>query len=130
MTTLTVQRPRRRIGRTTPAPGSTRTLPAPDLIAWSTDGNGMWHGRIDLLDAGTITRTAAGYAVTSWDGEADGVFPTLAAAQRSLEPTHRARLRDEAEARRRRGRRAAGAAAGAVALAATAATGLLITLPL
>lgn len=128
MTTLTAYRPRHRVGRT--APEAARPAPSPDLIAWSTDGDRAWQGRIELLDAGTITLGEAGYAVTTWDGQPEGVYRTLAEAQRSLEPAHRARLRDEAEAGRGGPLRAVAAVVGVSALAATAAAGLLVTLPL
>src|SRR4051794_665694 len=117
MTTLIAYRPHHRVGRTAPVEESAGRVHSQDLIAWSMEGDGLWRGRIDLLDAGTITRTGTGYAVAAWDGLPDGDYPTLTEAQRSLEPAHRARLRDEAEAARRHGvQRAAATVAGVVAL--------------
>jgi len=130
MTTLIAQRPRHRTGRDVAAHEVPVTAPEPDLILWRMERDGVWAGELDLLDAGTIRRTGAGYAVTGWAGTPQGVFPTLAAAQLSLEPAHRARLREEAE-RSRRGLLATGAAvAGLTALAVAATTGLLTAFPL
>jgi hypothetical protein len=129
MTTLTAYSPRHRVGREA-APQPARPLSHPDLIAWTSDGDGAWRGRIELLDAGTIRRTTDGYAVTTWDGLPDGVFPTLAAAQRSLEPAYRAQQRDEAEIRRHGGLRLAASVAVAAAVATTAIAGLLTAFPL
>lgn len=131
MTTLIAQRPRHRVGRD----ASTQQLlqPAPaerELITWHVVSDGVWSGRFDLLDAGTVRRTPAGYAVEAWDGAPEGVFPTLAAAQQSLEPAHRARLREQAESARHRARRTAVAIAGVAALAVAAATGMVTAFPL
>lgn len=126
MTTLIAQRPRHRVGRGAPAQQVAASTPlGVDLIVWHMEADGVWSGRLDLLEAGTIRRTPAGYAVEAWDGTSEGVFPTLAAAQLSLEPAHRARLRDEAEPERHAMLRATVAVAGLVALSAGAATGVL-----
>ena len=131
MTTLIAQRPRHRVGRDAPTHEFVqRPATEPDLITWQMAADGIWTGRFDLLDAGTIRRTAAGYAVEAWDGAPEGVFPTLAAAQLSLEPAHRAQLREQAEAARRRMHRVAVALAGLAALAAAATTGALTVFPL
>jgi hypothetical protein len=132
MTTLIAQRPRHRVGH---AVSTQQTLPQapaePNLIAWHVESDGIWTGRFDLLDAGTVRRTAAGYAVEAWDGAPEGVFPTLAAAQLSLEPAHRARMREEAEAARHHAAlRAAVAIAGLAGLTVAAATGVLTAFPL
>jgi hypothetical protein len=130
MTTLIAQRPRHRTGRTVAVPETPATAPEPDLILWRAERDGFWTGELDLLEAGTIRRTGAGYAVTGWDGSPEGVFPTLAAAQLSLEPAHRARLREQAEQSRHGLLATAAAVAGLTALAAAATTGLLTAFPL
>jgi hypothetical protein len=131
MTTLIAQRPRHRVGRAVPTETTApRAASEPDLIRWTMPADGVWTGRFDLLDAGTIRRTAGGYAVESWDGAPEGVFPTLAAAQLSLEPAHRAWLRERAETRRSSRRHAIGAVGGIAAVVAAAATGVLTTFPL
>jgi hypothetical protein len=131
MTTLIAQRPRHRVGhdaltQQVVQPAATE----PNLIVWHAAADGIWTGRFDLLDAGTVRRTAAGYAVEAWDGAPEGVFPTLAAAQLSLEPAHRARLREEAEAARHGALRVVLATVGLAAVTIAAATGVLTAFPL
>jgi len=131
MTTLIAQRPRHRTGRDIPAQHAVQQAATePNLITWTTAADGFWTGRFDLLDAGTVRRTAGGYAVEAWDGSPEGVFPTLSAAQLSLEPAHRARLREQAEAARHRALRAGIGVAGVTAAAIAAATGVLVAFPL
>jgi hypothetical protein len=131
MTTLIAQRARHRIGR-----GALAHPPAPavasgtDLIMWHNEADGVWTGRIDLLDAGVIRRTVDGYAVTAWDGSPEGVFLTLTAAQLSLEPAYRALLREQAEHRSHAALGTVLTVAGLAALTAAAATGLLTAFPL
>jgi hypothetical protein len=133
MTTIVASRPRHRTGR-----GAAQQAPAPtaaparaDLIAWREESDGVWVGRLDhLLDAGAVRRTPAGYAVEAWDGTPEGLFSTLAAAQRSLEPAYRAWLREQEE---EPGSGVLGrllAVTGLTALAASAVTGLLTAFPL
>jgi hypothetical protein len=129
MTTLLAQHPRHRAGRAV-APAAPAATPEPGLILWRAEGDGVWTGELDLLEAGTVRRTPAGYAVTNWDGTPEGLFATLAEAKLSLEPAHRARMREQSE--RRSGGLAGTTAtvAGLVALAAVTATGLLAAFPL
>ncbi len=134
MTTIVATRPRHRTGRAaaqrTAAPTAAPT--GADLIAWRQESDGVWVGRLDhLLDAGAVRHTPAGYAVEAWDGAPEGVFPTLAAAQRSLEPAYRAWLREQEQDEPRSGVLGTVlAVTGLAALAAGAATGLLTTFPL
>jgi hypothetical protein len=131
MTTLIAQRPRHRVGRGIPTQQVVQPAAAPpSLIVWHVDADGIWTGRFDLLDAGTVRRTAAGYAVEAWDGAPEGVFPTLAAAQQSLEPAHRAWLREQAEATRHGVLRVAFGIAALAAVTIAAATGVLTAFPL
>lgn len=133
MTILIAQRPRHRVGRGLQAAQlDQQAAPAAksDLIVWGMESDGVWAGRFDLLDAGTVRRTPDGYAVEAWDGAPEGVFPTLAEAQLSLEPAHRAWLREQSEAGRHRAVRTSVALAGFAALAAAAATGVLTAFPL
>jgi len=130
MTTLIAQRPRHRIGRAIAVADAPAARPEPDLILWRAESEGVWTGELDLLEAGTIRRTGAGYAVTGWDGTPEGVFPTLATAQLSLEPAYRARLREQAERSRHGLLTTAAAAVGLTALAAAVTTGLLTVFPL
>lgn len=129
MTTLIAPRPRHRTGRAAVVQAAP-AAPEPDLIRWRAESDGVWTGELDLLEAGTIRRTAAGYAVTGWDGTPEGVFPTLPAAQLSLEPAYRAKLRDQSEKQPRGPLGTAAAVAGLAALAALATTGLLAAFPL
>jgi hypothetical protein len=131
LTTIVASRPRHRTSRG-PSSRSTgsRAVSGADLIAWRIDADGVWIGRLDhLLDAGVVRRTPAGYAVEAWDGTPEGVFSTLAAAQRSLEPAYRAWLREQEEPRSG-GLSTVLAVSGITALAAGAVTGLLTAFPL
>jgi hypothetical protein len=131
MSTLVAQRPRHRLRHGVP---STQAAPASSgarLIAWRMEGDGVWVGRLDhLLDAGVVRRTPAGYAVEGWDGAPEGVFPTLAAAQLSLEPSYRAWLREQDERRHGGALGIVVAVTGLAALAAATVAGLLAVLPL
>lgn len=133
MTSLTATQPRHH--RTRRGSASERAAAAAltdaDLIAWRRETDGVWVGRLDhLLDAGVVRRTPAGYAVEAWDGTPEGVFSTLAAAQRSLEPAYRAWLREQAEEPRRGALGTALAVTGLAALASAAVTGVLTAFPL
>jgi hypothetical protein len=131
MTTLIAPRTRRRVGRDAPIRQAVQPAAAEaNLIVWHAAADGIWTGRFDLLDAGTVRRTPAGYAVEAWDGSPEGIFPTLAEAQLSLEPAHRARLREQTEATRHGVLRAGFAIVGLAAVAVAAATGVLTALPL
>lgn len=89
------------VGYAVPSAGTGRPQPVGEvetrrLIAWRTDADGVWTGSFaGHLDAGTISRTASGFAVTNWVGEPEGTYASLAEAQLALEPDHRAALREQ-----------------------------------
>ncbi|MFD1715186.1 hypothetical protein ACFSBZ_11960 [Amnibacterium flavum] len=68
-----------------------------DLISWRPAQPGLWSGQIGFDFAGLIELTDDEYVVTDWRGDRVGIFDSLADAQRALEPSHRAQIRDAAD---------------------------------
>jgi hypothetical protein len=56
------------------------------LVEWQTLP-GSRLGTVNGQIAGTVVRRGIGYHVVDWAGEKVGWFPTLASAQRALEPS-------------------------------------------
>lgn len=78
-------------------PRATQPVVAASLISWQSTQPGLWTGQIGLDFAGLIEASDDSFLVTDWSGEQIGVFSTLDEAMRELEPSERARRRDEAD---------------------------------
>ena len=67
------------------------------LISWQATQPGVWTGQIGLDFAGKVELSDDQFFVTDWSGEQIGTFSTSEQAMRALEPSERARRRDEAD---------------------------------